>query len=72
MMHVGPTRIAGFYPLFLRSDPYSWLITEGARRRWCGSCRAASEYEPVLLWSAPADDERDMHAEVATSGSAAR
>jgi hypothetical protein len=50
---------------------HSWFLTEGARSRFCESCRLESECALVLPWLAKEDDERESYAEVVTADSAA-
>lgn len=46
---------------------HSWFLTEGARSRFCESCRTESECAVALPWLGQQDDERELYAETATA-----
>ncbi len=50
---------------------HSWFLTEGARSRFCKSCRLESEYALTLPWLVQQDDERDIDPEAMIAGSPA-
>jgi hypothetical protein len=50
---------------------HNWFLTEGARSRFCDSCRVESECARAVPWLGRQDDEREWYAEAVTAGSAA-
>ena len=50
---------------------HSWFLTEGARRRFCESCRIESEGALALPGLGRQEDERELYAEAMTAGNAA-
>jgi hypothetical protein len=49
---------------------HGWFISEGARSRFCESCRLESESALALPWLMQQDDERESYAEAVTAGHA--
>lgn len=50
---------------------HSWFLTEGARSRFCESCRSESEHALSLPWLVQQEDESEAYAEAVTGRRAA-